>query len=57
VLGDASAMPAKQCVRGDEPTVAAWLGECGGYRPEQASIILGEVRSVVLSVQDAELVA
>lgn len=57
VLGNASAMPAKQSVRGDEPTVAAWPGECGGYRSEQASIILGEVGSVVLSVQEAELVS
>ena len=56
VLGNPLAMPAKQRVRVDEPTVAAWPGECGGYRSEQALIILGEVGSVVLSVQDAELV-
>jgi len=32
-------------------------GECCGYRSEQASIILGEVGTVVLSVLDAKLVA
>jgi hypothetical protein len=57
VFGGASAMPAKQSVWCDEPSVAASPGECLGYRCKHRSVVIVEVGSGVLSVQDAELVA
>ncbi len=57
VFGDASAVPTEQGVGSGEPSVAASLGECLGYRCEHRSVVVGKRGSCVLSVQDAELVA
>ncbi len=50
-------MPSKQCVGGDEAAVASWLGECGGDRSEQRSVIVVEGWPVGLSAEDLDLMA
>jgi hypothetical protein len=56
-FGDASAVPAKECVWSDEPASAELVGECLAYRREQAPVIIVERRPVVLALEHPELVA
>ena len=57
VAGDATAVPAPQCVRGDKPPLSAGAGECGGDGTEQAAVVIIESGAVGLAVQHRELVA
>ena len=54
---DASAVPAKERVRCDEPSVAAWPGECLGDGAEQRPVVVGERGPIVLAALHGELVA
>ena len=57
VSGDASAMPAQQSFRGDDPTDSAGVGERGTDRSEQGPIIIVDSGSIDLATQNGELVA
>jgi len=57
VSGDPSAVPAKQCVRCDESSVAAGPGECLGDGAEQRPVLIGERGPSVLATEHGELVA
>jgi uncharacterized protein (DUF1778 family) len=50
-------MPAKQRVRRDDPTVTEPAQECRRDRGEQAAVVVVNGRSVVVALEDAELVA
>jgi len=56
VSGDASAVPAKEGVGCDEPSVTAWPGECLGDGAEQRPVLIGERGPPVLAAEHGELV-
>ena len=57
VSGDAAPVPTQQRVGGDQPPGSARSRERGRYRPEQAPVGVGELRSIDLPAQHSELVA
>jgi hypothetical protein len=57
VAGDSLPVPAQQSVGGDQPTGASEAGERGCDGAEQASVVVVELGSGALALQDGELVA
>ena len=55
--GDAFAVPSEEGVGGDDPAGSPWAGECGCDRAEHSSVVVVEVGSAVLALEDGELVA
>ena len=57
VTGDSLPVPAQQSVGGDQPAGASGAGERGCDGSEQASVVVVELGSGALALQDSELVA